>query len=304
MKTRTVTWALVGSLGALSAWAAVAAKAGSDPKLDVTQILERCTAARGGADAWAKVQSMVWSGHVDRADRSGPKPQFVLEQKRPNLTRFEVVLDGQRSVRVFDGRQGWKLRPNASGRPDLLPYTEEEESAARDALVIDGPVLGAKAKGVELKLEGVDEVEGHPAYRLSTTLPSGAEHRVWIDAKSFLEVKWDRPGLDAAGRPTRVAVYLRNYQAFEGVQLPFTIETGAPDGGPGSERLVIERIAINPNLPDGAFARPSVRPMRRGVTVDTRAAAGGPRVPPAAWSRVAAPSASAVGALGRSGSAP
>jgi hypothetical protein len=143
--------------------------------------------------------------------------------------------------------------------------------------VIDGPVLDARSKGVVVTLDGLDEVEGRPAYRLSAKLPSGTTQRVWIDAQSFLELKWDRPARDAAGRPSTVAVSLRNYQAVEGLQIPFTIETG----GPAADRLVIDRIAINPPLPDGVFARPGLRTSRRGITVDTRTSQAGASAPAA-----------------------
>jgi hypothetical protein len=172
---------------------------------------------------------------------------------------------------VFDGKQGWKLRASAIGRPEVQPYTDEERRAASDALVIDGPVLDARTKGAEMTLDGPDEVDGRQAWRLRVKLPSGTTQRVWIDAETFLELKYDRPARDADGRPTTVAVYLRNYQIFEGLQIPFTIETGTPGGGPVVDRLVIDRIAINAVLPDGMFARPGLRTARRGIAVDTRA---------------------------------
>jgi hypothetical protein len=272
--------ALVAALGASAAGAARAsAGPAAAPGLEVSQILEKCAAARGGLEAWRKVETMIWSGHVERADGSGVRMPFVFEQKRPNLTRFEISPDGQRSVRVFDGKQGWKARPSASGRPNVEPYSEAEQVAARDAIVIDGPLLDAKAKGIQVTLEGTDEVEGRRAYRLAARLPSGTIQRVWVDAQSFLEVKYDRPARDAAGKPSTVAVYLRNYQAVEGVRLPFTIETGAPGGGAAVDRIVIERVALNLTLPDGMFARPGLRSSRRGVTVDTRTVLGPPSAP-------------------------
>jgi len=269
------------ALLAVSSLPVLAADPGAPPELGLAQVLEKNAAARGGLEAWRKVQTMMWTGHVERADGSGPPVPFMFDQKRPNLTRFEIVADKQRSVRVFDGRRGWKLRPSSSGSPELQPYSDEEVRAARDALVIDGPVLDARSKGVEVTLDGLEEVEGRQAYRLSAKLPSGTKQRVWIDAQSFLELKWDRPARDAAGRPTTVAVYLRNYQSFEGLQIPFTIETGTPGGGAAVDRLVIERIALNPNLPDGVFARPGSRTSRRGITVDTRTSQAGPDGPAA-----------------------
>jgi hypothetical protein len=146
----------------------------------------------------------------------------------------------------------------------------------------DEALLDAAAKGVQLALDGVDEVEGRKAYRLSAKLPSGTTQRVWIDAETFLELKYDRPARDAAGRPSTVAVYLRNYQTYEGLKIPFTIETGTPGGGPIADRLAIDRIAINANLPDGTFARPGQRTSRRGITVDTRPKEATPGAPAAA----------------------
>jgi len=299
---RIASWALASALcAALLSGAAQAAGPGA-PRLDLGQILERNAAARGGLEAWRKVQTMVWGGHVERADGSGAGMPFRFFQKRPNLTRFEIVADKEKAVRVFDGEQGWKLRPTASGRPEVQPYTEEERRAARDALVIDGPVLDARAKGVDVELDGLDEVEGRKAFRLRAKLPSGTTERVWIDAETFLEVKYDRPARDAAGRPSTVAVYLRNYKTFEGLQIPFTIETGAPGGGPVVDRLLIDRIAVDPALPDGIFARPGLRTSRRGITVDTRPPPPGPSAPAAAPPAMRAPSAAAAG--GEKGSAP
>lgn len=265
---RVATLVLAGALAASRAEAAAPTEPAGGAELAVGQLLEKNAAARGGLEAWRRVKTMAWTGHVERADGAGPQVPFVFEQKRPNLTRFEIAIDRQRSVRAFDGKRGWKLRQGASGAPVQQPYGAEEARAARDALVIDGPVLDAAAKGVEVTLDGQDEVDGRRAWRLSAKLPSGTIQRVWIDAQSFLEIKYDRPARDAGGQPTTVAVYLRNYQTFEGLRIPITIETGAPGGGPIVDRLVIDRVAVNPDLPDAVFAEP--RTPRRGVTVDTR----------------------------------
>jgi outer membrane lipoprotein-sorting protein len=270
-------WALTASVSA-SFLPPVAQAQTANP--DLAQILEQNAAARGGLEAWRKVLTMVWAGHAERADGTGPRPPFLLEQKRPNLTRFEIVVDKQKSVRVFDGKQGWKVRASANGRPEVQPYTDDEQRAARDALVIDGPVLDATSKGIALTLDGPDEVEGRKAWRLKAKLPSGATQRVWIDAETFLEVKYDRPARDAAGLPVTAPVYLRNYQTFEGLRMPFIIETGTPGGGAVAHRLVIDRIAINVVLPDGMFARPGLRTSRRGITVDTRSGPPGPNQTP------------------------
>ena len=271
MKLRRFAWVLVSALClSLVPGPAPATEPRGEPALAVSQILARNAAARGGLVAWRKGQTMVWAGHVERADGSGMAMPFMFFQKRPNRTRFELMVEKQTAVRVFDGQQGWKVRPAASGRPEVQPYTEEERRAALDALVIDGPVLDASAKGVDVQLDGLDEVDGRKAYRLRAKLPSGTTERVWIDAETFLDVQYDHSAREVAGRPATVAVHLRNYKSFDGLQIPFTIETGAPGSGKAADRLVIERIAVDAPLADGIFARPGLRTSRRGITVDAR----------------------------------
>ncbi len=264
-----------------------AADAGA-PALDVAQILERNAVARGGLDAWRKVQTMVWGGHVERGDGSGGLP-FMFYQKRPNLTRFEIQTDQQKAVRVFDGQQGWKLRPETGARPAPEPYGEEELRAARDAPVIDGPVLDGKARGLAIGLEGREDLEGRPSYRLRVVLPSGTTERVWIDAETFLETRYERPVRDPAGRPGTALVSFRNYKVYDGLQIPFVIETGSGAGGAVASRLVIDRIAVDVPLSDGIFARPGMRTARRGFTVEARGDSQGSGVPAGAGGGPAAP---------------
>ncbi len=231
--------------------------------LTATQIVEKNVAARGGLDAWRKVQSMVWTGHIEGANSSELRLPFALDMKRPNKTRFEVKAQGQTSVRMYDGAHGWKVRPSGNGRPDVQPYTPDELRFARDGQVIDGPLIDYQAKGVAVALDGVDEVEGRKAYRLSVRLPSGNSHHVWVDAKTFLDIKYDRVFRNKFGQPGAVAVYYRNYQTIEGLQIPLVIESGA-DTGKATEKLVIDKVSLNLPLEDRMFALSGV-PGRRSM---------------------------------------
>ncbi len=91
---------------------------------------------------------------------------FVMLFRRPDATRFEILKAGQDAVRIFDGQQGWKLKPTGTGPPEVKDYSDEDISYARDAAGLDGPLFDHQAKGVSIILEGMDAVEGHPAYRL------------------------------------------------------------------------------------------------------------------------------------------
>src|SRR6266478_9901717 len=122
--------------------AALALAGGCAPaaKLSAADIVAKNVAARGGLDAWRKVETMVWIGHIESAHTPLPSMQFKLEQKRPNKTRLQINSLRDKSVRAFDGVQGWKLR-TARGRPEVQPYTPQELKFAQAAHGIDGPLF-------------------------------------------------------------------------------------------------------------------------------------------------------------------
>lgn len=243
-----------------------AAAQSNEPGLSAAQIVEKNAAARGGTEAWRKIQTMIWVGHVESANAAVPTLPFVLELKRPNKTRFEITALNQVAVRVYDGTHGWKLRPSRNGKPDLQPYTPDEQKFAHEEQVIDGPLIDYQAKGIAVGLEGVDEIEGHKAYRLNVRLPSGASHRIWVDAETFLDIKYDRETRNAIGQPATISVFYRNYHSVEGLQIPAIIETGVGAPQP-TNKLVIEKIALNPPMEDWRFAKPGSQGRNNAITI-------------------------------------
>src|SRR5437899_8052329 len=138
---------------------ALAAGCAAAAKLAAAEIVAKNVAARGGLDAWRKVETMVWIGHIESAHAPLPSMQFKLEQKRPNKTRLQINALGDKSVRVFDGVQGWKLR-SARGRPEVQPYLPQELKFAQAGDGIDGPLFGYAAKANAGTLGGADELGG------------------------------------------------------------------------------------------------------------------------------------------------
>ena len=254
--------------GAVTASAAKSVDPAAAPhaaELTAAQIVEKNAAARGGLDAWHKVQTIVWIGHIQSPHGPMPSLPFTMAQKRPNKTHFEINAMGQKTLRVFDGVVGWKVRGRPDGSTDIQPFSPVDARFARDEQGIDGELIDFESKGNAVTLEGTDEVEGRKAYRLNVRLPSGQSQHVWVDAQNFLDVKSDRAAFNAAGTAAgTVAVYYRDYKEFEGLQIPTTIETGV-GSGQGTDRMVIERVVINPPLDDRGFTRAAAEGRKRGL---------------------------------------
>ena len=237
----------------------------SAAELTAADVVARNVAARGGLDAWRKIESMVWTGRIESAHAPAPILPFRLEQKRPRKTRLE--LDGQsfRSVRVFDGTRGWKVSPGR-GLSDVRPYTSTEVRFAQASPVIDGPLVDAAATGRAVTLAGRDTLGGRAAYHLKVRAIGGGEEEVWVDAVTFLELRYDRVAEEVDGSLRRVSATFGDWREVDGVRIPFLVQTGG--GGPGElpDKMLLERVALNAPLDDSRFGNPAdPRPRHRGL---------------------------------------
>ncbi len=261
------------------------------PNLSAAAIVDRNVAARGGLQAWRAVQTMSLEGKLGAGGnqrttlpappQQGPMPSlkeipqrplnetqlpFVMELKRPRKMRVELVFKGQTAIQVFDGANGWKLRPFLNRRV-VEPYTAEEMKLASLQADLDGPLVDYAVKGTKIELDGVEKVEDRDTYKLKLTMINGQSIHVWIDAQSFLEAKIE-------GQPRRlddeyhpVEVYYRDYRPVNGLQIPYVLETKVlplAQKSPGfrntpvpPEKIVIEKVAVNPKLDESLFSKPA-----------------------------------------------
>jgi hypothetical protein len=243
---------VVAAIAVGSVAVALAAGCASTGKLTAAEIVAKNVAARGGAEAWGKVETMVWVGHIESAHAPMPSMQFTLEQKRPNKTRLQINTPGEKSMRVFDGARGWKLRW-AHGQPDVQPYNPQELRFAQTAHGIGGPLIDAAARGSSVTLEGVDDLAGRKAYHLSVRLANGSNEEVWVDAESYLEIRYDRMAEGPAGASRRVSVNYADYRPVDGLQVPFVIETA----GTTPDKMLIESVRLSTPLDDSTFENPA-----------------------------------------------
>jgi hypothetical protein len=262
------------------------------PTLSASAIVDKNVAARGGLQAWRSVQTMTLTGKLgaggnQRATLSVPVPgghraqdtvlpqrraeevqlPFVMELKRPSKVRFELELKGQTAIQVFDGTQGWKLRPYLN-RSDVEPYSPEELKIASRRGELDGFLIDYAAKGTQVGLDGTEKVEGRNTYKLKLTLKNGDIVHLWVDAGTFLETKVEGQPRRLDGVYHPVEVYYRDYRPVDGLQIPFVLETrvlpvsktatGLRDTPVPPEKIVIDKVSVNPKLEDSLFSKPQV----------------------------------------------
>ena len=245
---------------ALAASAAAAADSG---RLSAAQIAERNVAARGGLQAWRAVNTMVMSGQMDAGGKKNSTLPFEMTMKRPHKNRLELRFAGQAAVQVYDGTQGWKVRPFL-GRDEVDPYTPEELKSAAASSELDGPLVDCASKGTQIAMNGTDMVEGHRAYKLKLTMKDGSTKHVWVDAATFLDIKIDGEPRRLDGKMRDVAVYLRDYRTEHGLKVPHVLET-VVQGVKQTHKITIERVAVNSPVDDGLFSKPALASVQTGA---------------------------------------
>ena len=259
----------------LSSLAAAADKPVTSSGLSAASIVERNIAARGGLSAWRSVKTLSWSGKMEAggnnqrplkipgmppptAQPSAPAAQvqlpFVLEMERGRKSRLEIAFSGQTAVQVYDGSQGWKVRPFLN-RHEVEPFTPAELAAAATQSDLDGSLVDYAAKGTQVALEGVEKVEGRDAYKLKLTLKNNHVVHEWIDAQTFLDVKLEGVPRRLDGKPHPVSIFLRDYRTVNGLKVPYLVET-IVQGVARTEKINIEKVVVNPHVEASRFAKP------------------------------------------------
>jgi len=240
---------------------AMSGTASTPPPANLTaaQIVEKNVSAKGGLQAWRAVQSISFSGKMDAGGKAKVQLPFVLEKKRSRKMRIELAFANDTAVQVYDGANGWKLRPYL-GRRDVEPYSPEELKSAAFESDLDGPLVDYAAKGNNVELEGVEKVENHDAYKLKLTMKGGQVQHIWVDAETFLEVKVEGTPRRMDGKMRPVAIYLRDYKDVNGLMIPYVSET-AVQGYKVTHKISIESVVVNPKLEDSLFSKPSPQPQ-------------------------------------------
>ena len=260
-------------------------------KLSAAEIVDKNVAARGGLQAWRSVHTMSMSGTIgvggnQRAalatptpGRKGEKPigpnrpveevrlPFTMRMARTRKQRIELQFKGETAIQVFDGTNGWKLRPYL-GRRVVESFTDEEIKSTSSQADLDGPLVDYAAKGTKIEFVGTDKVEGHDAYKVKLTLKTGDSVNVWIDAQTFLESKIEGQPRRLDGVYHPVEVYFRDYRIVNGLQIPFVLETkvlpaasplrGFRDTPVPPEQTIFEKVEVNPKLDPSIFSKPEV----------------------------------------------
>jgi outer membrane lipoprotein-sorting protein len=236
--------------GAIAAAAAILAAAPILGQATTDEIIAKNLEARGGLENLKAVQTMRLTGTMKAGDDTLPS---TLELKRPNKSRWEFTLDGQRAVQAFDGKAGWAWIPFA-GQTEPQPMSEPESKEAELQADIDGPLVDYKQKGSRIELVGHDPELRPQDWKLKVTLKTGEVRYVYLDPKTYLQtITVGKRKID--GVEIEVRSEVGDYRKVGALLLPHSFTASTNDGSP-SQSLKFDRIELNVPIDDDRFAMP------------------------------------------------
>ena len=191
---------------------------------------------------------------------------FVMDLKRSRKMRLEVQFNGKTALQVYDGSNGWKLRPFLN-RLQIENFTPEELKAAGTQSDLDGPLVDYAAKGTRIELAGVEKVRDRDNYKLRLILKTGDVFHLWVDSETFLETKMEGQPRRLDGTYHAVEIYFEDYRQVNGLKIPFVLETrvlpvaktalGIKDTPVPPEKIQIDKVVVNPTLDEALFSKPT-----------------------------------------------
>jgi hypothetical protein len=155
--------------------------------------------------------------------------------------------------------------------PELVP--DDQIKMMDEQADMDGPLVDWKEKGHKVELAGKEQVEGADAYKVKLTMKGGDVRTFYLDAESFLEIKVEAKR-NIRGTEVDGETIYGDYKEVDGMPMAHTMESGAK-GSPQKQKMIYEKIELNPALPDSLFAVPAgVKPAPAAAPAAEAAKAG------------------------------
>jgi outer membrane lipoprotein-sorting protein len=212
----------------------------------VDELVARNLQAKGGLDRLREVQTIKRVSRVTMPD--GQEATQTTWLKRPNLTRQELAIGGQRVINAFDGVTPWIINPFV-GSPRPIAISGAQADAIREQADFDGRLVDYRAKGYSIALAGAVTLDGRRVHHLRITAPSKQMSQLYLDAATYLEVK-EIVEVDQA----KLEQQFGDYRTEDGITEPFLIRLLA--NGIVQQEVRVQSVEFNVKVDDAIFRMP------------------------------------------------
>jgi murein DD-endopeptidase MepM/ murein hydrolase activator NlpD len=206
--------------------------------LSARQVLEKATAALGGKERLAKIQTRTASGKVEA---KGVEGTYRLWAKAPDRLKTTLAIPMQQLERGFDGNQGWEKHTSVRELCDA----ELERLKQR---AVFNPLLSYLNDATPVELKGKKQLLGAEAYSIQFSPKGESPVTFYFDAASFLLLREDHRLDDAL-----LKISYSDYRQVNDVLIPFHVKEESPGQ---TLSITFDEYNVNAPLDDSLFKNP------------------------------------------------
>ncbi|HBC80239.1 MAG TPA: hypothetical protein DEO60_04980 [Bacteroidales bacterium] len=144
--------------------------------------------------------------------------------KNPNKFKSVTSFNGQDIIQVFDGEKGYMVNPMAGSSDPVEMTADQVKEIGRNNMFNN--YMAQYMKDGKLALEGEDNVNGKPAYKVKAALDGGNSAMMFIDKSTYLILK-TVADVSQNGMAMTVESYPTEYTETNGIFLPMKTTTSA-----------------------------------------------------------------------------
>ncbi len=202
-----------------------------------------------GMSTLLKTKTIAMKGKILQSDMELPMEMY---QKRPNKLRMEAEIQGAKFIQVFDGKDGWAVMPwTGSTEPQSL--NDDQIKNIKQMADFEGDLYNWKEKGYDVTLEGEEDMEGTPVYKIKLLKPDGDQFIYYLDKDNFVVLKVDAK-IKVQGTPVEGSTFFSNFKTIDSMIMPFSIESRV--NGKVVSQIEIDSIDVNKDIDDAIFEKP------------------------------------------------
>lgn len=217
-------------------------------ELTAEQVVEKHIEAIGGREKWSAVKTMKVTGEYEGFSKTS---NFTIWRKRPGMFRVEYRLLNFDITRAYDGNEAWWVNPMFRA-PKPAPIPSPQANRTKRDAIFDNALIDWKEKGVKVKLEGLEKVEGEDHYKLTIDFGEDVPGETWfIHASTFLKTLVHGEGYEY-NRPSPLQEFLTDYREVNGLMIPFQIEQEFHNR---HRSFYADKIEINVEVDDALFKK-------------------------------------------------
>lgn len=172
-------------------------------------------------DKVSSLQTIKLTGNMSMMGMEMP---MVIYMKNPNKIKSVATINGQDIIQVFDGVKGYMTNPMTGSNTPVEMGENEAKQLLRSNIFQN--YLDNYLKNNQLSLEGMEDVNGKPAFKIKASIEGGNVIRIYIDKSSYLIVK-TIANVNQGGMAMSLESVPSDYRETNGILLPMTTTTSA-----------------------------------------------------------------------------